>query len=190
MKKYGAFCFLLFMSFHLYAHNVVGGVYVTGTDIEGEAGFSNGAMAKAGTIVKVTDISGIPLGETVTDDNGYFVFKATKRITYLFEVNMGGGHILKMQLPAEELPDSLGLLPGESSEITPSTVSHESLNVNQITMEMFEKSMAKEIKPLRREINQLKEKSGMRDIIGGIGYIFGLLGLVAFIRERQSRDKR
>ena len=89
------------------AHNVVGGVYAEGFTIEGEAGFSNGSMANAGTVVKVSDTSGTPLGEAVTDDEGYFVFTAKKRITHVFEINMGAGHILKMQLPAEELPDSL-----------------------------------------------------------------------------------
>jgi len=29
----------------------------------------------------------------------------------------------------------------------------------------------------------------MRDIIGGIGYIFGLLGLAAFLRERKQKAK-
>ena len=55
---------------------------------------------------------------------------------------------------------------------------------------MLEKAIAKQIKPLRREISALKEKSGLRDIIGGIGYIFGLLGLVAFLRERKLKAKQ
>jgi len=188
MKTLCKFFILFLISFNLYAHNVVGGVYATGDEIEGEAGFSTGAMAKAGTIVKVTDTSGTPLGETTTDGNGYFTFMAKKRITYLFEVNMGAGHILKMQLPAEELPDSLGVLPGQSASsvlTTQSTV----VAGGTMTLDMFEKAMAKQIRPLRREINQLKAKSGLRDILGGIGYIFGLLGLIAFIRERKSNSK-
>jgi len=54
---------------------------------------------------------------------------------------------------------------------------------------MLEKAIAKQLKPLRREIQELKEKSGLRDILGGIGYIFGLLGLVAFLRERKQKVK-
>ena len=197
------------------AHNVVGGVYAEGFTIEGEAGFSNGSMANEGTVVKVSDTSGTPLGEAVTDDQGYFVFTAKKRITHVFEINMGAGHILKMQLPAEELPDSLDDVTAttvssnsvaSTSDITQSTNNNgqvENTNQatsnqaviqkeiqNQITPLMLEKAIAKQIKPLRREISALKEKSGMRDIIGGIGYIFGLLGLVAFLRERKLKAKQ
>ncbi|MEL0659527.1 hypothetical protein V6255_10300 [Psychromonas arctica] len=201
------------------AHNVVGGVYAEGVTIEGEAGFSNGSMANAGTVVKVSDTSGTPLGEAVTDDQGYFVFTAKKRITHVFEINMGAGHLLKMQLPVEELPDSLddatATTASSNSAASTNDITQTSNNngqventnqatsnqaviqkeiqkqiQNQITPLMLEKAIAKQIKPLRREISALKEKSGMRDIIGGIGYIFGLLGLVAFLRERKLKAKQ
>ena len=196
MKKILLSCALLSASlFSIYAaaHNVVGGVYATGFEIEGEAGFSNGSMANAGTIVKITDQAGIPLGEVLTDDEGFFTFIAKKRITHVFKINMGAGHQLTMQLPAEELPESLSA--GSSSiqstnnpSLSVSNVTPE--NVDQITVLMLEKAIAKQIKPLRKEIQSLKEKSGLRDILGGIGYIFGLLGLVAFLRERKLKAKQ
>ena len=188
--------FLLSFTSPALAHNVVGGVYVNGFDIEGEAGFSNGAMANAGTVVKVSDVSGIPLGEVVTDDQGYFVFTAKKRITHVFEINMGAGHTLKMQLPAEELPDSLDSSTTlsansvSSANQTTKKVDPQIVTNNQITALMLEKAIAKQIKPLRKEIQALKEKSGIRDIIGGIGYIFGLLGVVALLRERRLKAKK
>ena len=184
----------------LSAHNVVGGVYVNGFNIEGEAGFSNGSMANAGTVVKVSDQAGIPLGEVITDDEGFFVFTAKKRITHVFEINMGAGHTLKMQLPAEELPDSLdpsiavSLTADENAQSVVSqqqvATNNQAVPNNQITSLMLEKAIAKQIKPLRREIRELKEKSGLRDIIGGIGYIFGLLGLVAFLRDRKLKASK
>ena len=168
------------------AHNVVGGVYAEGFTIEGEAGFSNGSMANAGTVVKVSDTSGTPLGEAVTDGEGYFVFTAKKRITHVFEINMGAGHLLKMQLPAEELPDSLddeiattassnaavstsgitqtsdsnGQVVNTNQAMNNQTVIQKQIQ-NQITPLMLEKAIAKQIKPLRREISALKEKSGL-----------------------------
>lgn len=185
------FVMLSCISVNVFAHNVVGGVYAAGANIEGEVGFSNGAMANAGTVVKVFDESGRVLGEVRTDDQGFFVFTATKRITHLFEINMGAGHILNMQLPAEELPDSLG---GKSANAgakqidTPTT--HLATNNTGINIDQLEIAIAKQIKPLRKEISALKEKAGMRDIIGGIGYIFGLLGLVALLRERRLKAKK
>jgi nickel transport protein len=187
---------LLIVNHNSFAHNVVGGVYVSGNDIEGEAGFSNGVMANQGTLVKVFDKSGIPLGEVVTDDEGFFIFTAKKRITHVFQINMGAGHILKMQLPAEELPQSLGENFATNTLTEPSAKQVNSMNslielgTNQITIMMLDKSIARQIKPLRKEIQALKEKSGFRDIIGGVGYIFGLLGLVAFLRERKLRVQK
>jgi len=195
------FVLLSFLSFSVstFAHNVVGGVYAIGFEIEGEAGFSNGSMANEGTVVKITDQSGIPLGEVLTDDEGFFTFTAKKRITHLFEINMGAGHLLKMQLPAEELPESL-----DATKTKPNAKSTVITNIaekkapsnltagsnNQVTSLLLEKAIAKQIKPLRKEIQSLKEKSGLRDILGGIGYIFGLLGLVAFLRERKLKAKQ
>jgi nickel transport protein len=187
---------LIIVSLNSFAHNVVGGVYVSGNDIEGEAGFSNGAMANQGTLVKVFDQSGVPLGEVITDDEGFFIFTAKKRITHVFQINMGAGHILKMQLPAEELPQSLGeafvtnTLTETSAKLVTSINSTIELGTNQLTIMMIDKSIARQIKPLRKEIQALKEKSGFRDIIGGVGYIFGLLGLVAFLRERKLRGQK
>ena len=144
-------------------------------------------------IVKITDQAGIPLGEVLTDDEGFFTFTAKKRITHVFKINMGAGHQLTMQLPAEELPESLsaGSSSIQSTNNPSLSVSNEiPVIANQTTSLMLEKAIAKQIKPLRQEIQSLKEKSGLRDIIGGIGYIFGLLGLVAFLRERKLKAKQ
>ena len=184
------FSFLSIYCNDIAAHNVVGGVYANGADIEGEAGFSNGAMAHVGTVVKVSDQAGSPLGEVLIDEDGLFVFTATKRITHVFAINMGAGHLLKMQLPAEELPESLtsGVV---TNDIAVKIAEQSSYNTEQqITSLMLEKVLAKQIKPLRKEIQALKEKSGLRDIIGGIGYIFGLLGLLALIRERKLKANK
>ena len=190
MKALFSFFLLIFIAANIHAHNVVGGVYSVGVVIEGEAGFSNGAMAKAGTLVKVFDEAGAPLGETLTDDEGFFVFTAEKRITHLFELNMGAGHTLKMQLPMEELPDSLAGQDGTVAEHKTAPESSSQNNVARMNTEQLEVAIAKQIKPLRREIQALKEKSGLRDIIGGIGYIFGLLGLVALSRERRLKAQK
>jgi nickel transport protein len=198
----GVFCrvlvcpLLLLSSLIAHAHNVVGGVYVNGVDIEGEAGFSNGTMANAGTKVKITDQSGTPLGEVETDDQGFFMFTAKKKITYLFEINMGAGHILKMQLPADELPDDLdsgaattntNSGTNKSSTLLSNVAKGDNSPINTLHLE---KAIAKQIIPLRKEIQALKEKSGLRDILGGIGYIFGLLGVVALIRERRLKANK
>ena len=186
----------LSLSNSAFAHNVIGGVYAEGFEIEGEAGFSNGAMANSGTLVKVTDDAGNSLGEALTDEEGAFVFTAKKNITHHFEINMGAGHILKMVLPAGELPKNANddlmntnVNKTDAKASNKGSAQQTSKNVQAVNRLMLEKAIGKQLKPLRREIQALKEKSGLRDIIGGIGYIFGLLGLVAFLRERKQKAK-
>lgn len=175
------------------AHNVVGGVYAIGNVIEGEVGFSNGDMAAEGTEVVISDASGSELARVVTDGEGLFTFEATQRIDHHFRANMSSGHVLELTLSAAELPESL---PAEfspnakvdSSSVAQITVTPFKGDQAQLQL-MIEKAVAKQVKPLRQELAALKEKAGLQDIIGGIGYIFGLCGLGIWMRQRH-RDKQ
>lgn len=171
------------------AHNVVGGVYAIGTTIEGEAGFSNGDMAKAGTPVFIADSSGQVIAEISTDDEGFFVFEATQRIDHHFKLDMSSGHVLEMILPADELPASL---PGGMA-IAPTNLIAATSSVSGVDaaalQQMIEKAVAKQVKPLRKELAAYKEKAGLQDLLGGMGYIFGLVGLGIWLRQRKQ-DKQ
>lgn len=174
-----------FISSPLWAHNVIGGVYASGADIEGEIGYSNGVMAKSGSVVHVFDEAGTALGEAIIDEEGYFVFSATQRITHVFRANLGAGHSITLRLPYEELSEQLA-----SPDVHPQAITNVNLSkdaAQPLDMLALDKAIAKQIKPLRREIQALREKSGLRDIIGGMGYIFGLLGIVALLRERRLK---
>jgi hypothetical protein len=168
------------------AHNVVGGVYAIGNQIEGEVGFSNGDMAVEGTQITVTDRQSNTLGLVTTDSEGLFTFTATQRIDHQFFANLSSGHVLEMVLPADELPDDLpggDVLPSEAKRAasTPVAFSGDQMALQQ----MIEKAVAKQVKPLRKEIAEYKEKASLQDIVGGIGYIFGLCGIGIWWRQRQ-----
>ncbi|WP_415897801.1 hypothetical protein ACMXYX_05130 [Neptuniibacter sp. QD72_48] len=173
-----------------HAHNVVGGVYAIGNTIEGEVGFSNGDMAQEGTEIVVSDAAGNELGKTVTDADGLFVFRAQQRIDHHFFANLSAGHVLEISLPADELPDSL---PGGNVVMSVSGNSGETpqFNGDQAALQaMIEKAVAKQVKPLRQELAAYKEKAGLQDVMGGIGYIFGLCGLGIWWRQRQKEKQQ
>jgi hypothetical protein len=46
--------------------------------------------------------------------------------------------------------------------------------------------VAEGVLPLAREISELKERRGFSDIVGGIGFIVGVLGIVAYLKARQQ----
>lgn len=179
------------MSVPVFAHNVVGGVYAIGNTIEGEVGFSNGDMAKAGLVVHVRDAAGNVIGESVIEDEGMFVFDATKRIDHYFHADLSAGHVLELVLPADELPATL---PGGSVLVTKTdaaTTTAPMDGVDQAALEqMIEKAVAKQVKPLRKELAAYKEKASLQDVLGGIGYIFGLVGLGIWLRQRKQEKNR
>ena len=51
---------------------------------------------------------------------------------------------------------------------------------------MIEKAVAKQVKPLRKELRAYQEKAGLQDVLGGIGYIFGLCGIGMWWRQRKQ----
>ncbi len=189
LSKLIAALLLSLLSLGVAAHNVVGGVYAIGDQIEGEVGFSNGDMAAPGTVVNVTDGQGNELASLETDDEGGFTYTATQRIDHLFYANLSSGHILELTLPADELPDSLAAV--GSVEVTVDKVAVPSVSTTSIATDrqgleqMIERAVAKQVVPLRKEIAAYKEKSSLQDIMGGIGYIFGLCGLGIWWRQRQ-----
>jgi nickel transport protein len=168
------------------AHNVVGGVYAIGTEIEGEVGFSNGDMAAQGTKIRVTDSQGNELAVLETDADGLFAFTATQRMDHQFFADLSSGHVLALALPADELPDSL---PGGNKVTGVSVVAPKAPTAfsgdQQALQQMIERAVAKQVKPLRKEIAEYKEKASLQDVMGGIGYIFGLCGMGIWWRQRQ-----
>ena len=175
---------LCLLSLPAYAHNVIGGVYAVGNTIEGEIGFSNGDMAKAGTRVEVRDVAGTALGEVIIDDEGFFSFDATRRIDHHFYADLSSGHVIDLVLPAAELPASL---PGADTQsaVSKPVKNTASTTSNAELQAMIEQAVARQVHPLRRELAAYKEKAGIRDLIGGLGYIFGLVGFGIWWRQRQ-----
>ncbi len=174
---------LLLFSAPAAAHKIVAAAYAEGAEIEGEIGMSNGEMAAEGTKVEVFGPDGAKLGETVTDADGLFAFTATQRIDHIFRANLGAGHVAEVTLPAAELPESLG---GE----TPATQAKaaQTAPAPQMTVgdDRVAKAVAAQIRPLRKEIAEMRNETRMRDVLGGIGYILGLSGLAFFFMGRKK----
>ena len=196
MTKYWHIAVLLVcLSSNVAAHNVIGGVYAIGNDIEGEIGFSNGDMAKEGTVVVVSDVANNEIGRVETDAEGLFVFVATARIDHVFRADLSAGHVIELRLPADELPDSLPSV--EFTDLKASSVdsvqspSLAPLSAHDASIEtMIEKAVAKQIKPLRQELAAYKEKASFQDVLGGIGYIFGLCGIGIWLRQRKQAESK
>lgn len=171
------------------AHKVIATVFAAGDEIEGEIGFSNGEMAR-GAEVEVFDPDGGKLGQAVTDDEGVFLFRPTRAVEHHFRADLGAGHVAQAVMPVEELPAGLAVAgaPGDAPATAPEPVA--TTGAAAIGAAELARIVREEMRPLRREIMAMKEKNGLRDILGGIGFIAGLFGLGFYIAARRSLGGR
>lgn len=178
------------------AHKVIASAYASGSDIEGEIGFSNGDMA-ADTEVIVYDDAGNRLGETRTDNDGFFVFTPTKPIPHLFRANLGAGHVAETRLEGEDMPKLTaapkqeGIITAAKAATAPAASVGKTVNgaaFSEAQRILIAEAVRTEVRPLRREIAAYREKNDLQTILGGIGYIVGLFGLWFFIAARRQRS--
>ena len=197
------FCFLFLMVMGLvvgfpelaFAHRVTVFAWVEGDTVYTESKFSGGKRVVDGTI-KVYDGADTVLVEGRTDDQGEFSFKIPGKPPLTIELNAGMGHMAKWTLTSEDLGDMPVLneppAPGPIAETTqdrgPAPVSR----VSPAELEaLMEKVMDRKLKPITKMLAESSQKDpSLPEILGGIGYIIGLLGIAAYVRYRKTgKDK-
>ena len=82
---------------------------------------------------------------------------------------------------------SLVELPRESSA-TGEVVFDSKFSTEQL-QRIVRSAVAKQIKPLQKELRAYKEKVMFRDITGGLGFIFGLFGVAAWMASKRNREE-
>ncbi|WP_372679883.1 hypothetical protein [Desulfosarcina sp.] len=179
-----------------HAHKVTVFAWAEGDRVFTQSKFSGGKMVKAGK-VEVFDSSGNLLLEGRTDDHGEFAFQAPSITDLKIVLTAGMGHQNSWLLSAADLgqaertpratqaspPDPAFLEAPRAS--VPSTVGPD-LTARDIEA-IVARQLEEKIKPLVRMVAASQEKkTTMADIVGGIGYIIGLVGLGAYVRYRKE----
>lgn len=170
------------------AHKVIASVFPSGQAIEGEIGFSNGDMA-VDKLVSVYDSAGTKLGETRTDEDGFFLFTPENPVEHVFRSDLGAGHLTEVSMPAEEVAEILGVAaaaPVVSATTGPSIGAVTVAALSQAERDAIATIVRNEMRPLRREIASYKEKNDLQTILGGIGYILGLFGVGFYLAANRK----
>ena len=171
------------------AHGLKALVTVEGTSLVGSEYLTPRRPLRHATVT-VTGADGNVLATTTTDDAGHFRIEAKRRVDHRIIVDGGDGHVATCTIRADELPDSLFLSPptplvqaGEGSrEALPA------LPAPGTDWRTFiDQSIARQIRPLREQIDAYQEKIWWHDVLGGIGYILGLGGLAFGLSGRRRR---
>lgn len=168
------------------AHNVISAVFPSGSDIEGEVGFSNGDMAPD-LLIEVFDEASTKLGETRTDADGFFIYTPTQPVTHIFRGDLGAGHVANITMDGAEVAQLMGQ---SVASVTPAAAQTQaSAPANGPLSDQARAELAtmirNELRPLRQELTAFKNKSDFQSVLGGIGYIFGLFGLGFYIAARR-----
>jgi len=179
------------------AHKLNMFAYVEGDEIFAEGYFTDGKKAKNSKIT-VFDSANNELLRGTTDSDGQFSFAIPQQGDLRITVNAGMGHqaeytLLKDELSEESTPArSPGTPPTAAVNATTVQINDGPLTPviginldNDALRTEVERAVGKAIKPLMRELSMRSEKS-FADIVGGIGFIFGLFGVAMYFKARKQ----
>lgn len=189
------------------AHKMV--VFATGADhaIEGEVYFHGGEPARD---VKVTLVASGDqvVGETTTDREGKFRFPVRFRCDYRVIADAGAGHGAEYTVPADELPADLpqrgaedrpgkkpsepavSPVPDEHAAATPSESHDEPLAVPDADRGNADvEAIGRQVAALRRDFDRYRNELRLRDVLGGLGYLLGIMGTAFYFLGVRRKEK-
>jgi nickel transport protein len=194
-KRYNIrFSFIIFLlttiilissNVNVLAHKVTIFGWVEGDTVLTESKFSGGKKAINAPVV-VFDKDGKKLLEGKTDNKGEFSFKIPKVTDLRIVLNAAMGHKAEWMIPESEIREA-GPIVENKSAAEPSGPISVGLSKQEV-QKIVEDSLDKKLRPIVRMMNESKNtKPSLSEIIGGIGYIFGLMGLALYFKNRSKK---
>lgn len=204
-----ALLFLLLAPAPAHAHRVNIFAYVDGGEVVVECGFNRSAKVKQGRIEVFDAVTGARLLQGVTDDNGVFRFpvpEADIRSGHglRIHINAGEGHQNDWDMDAAELDGaSPAAAPPQASSAAPDAVGTSVVAASapaaaaappapggwatpEDVERIVDRALNARLAPINRLLAERSEAGpSLADIIGGIGWIFGLVGVAAYFRRRK-----
>ncbi len=165
-----------------------------GAAITGTAYFAGGGKA-AQSAGRLLGADGAVVAEFRTDADGHFRLSVPLRQDYRVAVDSGDGHVAEALVRADELPPSLptpaasATLPDPAAlvEVPDPAPAPTSIDSPPLAAEAIEAAVARQILPLRQQIDAMEDRARFSDIMGGVGSIFGLFGIWAWVAARRGR---
>jgi len=143
---------------------------------------------------------GTVLAQGRTDDKGEFSFEVAQPADLKIVLDAGSGHRAECSLKVEELSADLPAAAGQAAgprtqadaqkRVPPSDVKADPQGValDQRTLEQIVRSVVQEeMLALRGDLQAAEDRGpGITEIVGGIGYIVGIMGVVMYVRSRNK----
>lgn len=185
------------------AHKVRIFAYAEGNIIVGETAFSGGRAAKNSEIIVQDAASARTLLTCRTDDQGQFRFPIPEKAVHdhldlRIIINVGEGHRGEWLLKAEEYLDdgeveSVSTSDQENlSEVTPASMTTKPILADEkLLRRVVEETLDKKLAPIKRMLAENQNKGpSLQDILGGIGYLLGLAGIIAYLKSKNKKGEK
>ena len=192
-----AILFIFCGASHASAHRIVLFAYVEGNTVFTESYFSDGKKCRNSRI-EVFDSQGNKLLGGKTDNNGEFSFTPPEKTDLKIILTASMGHRDEYIIPAGKLQGQVeGRSPGSEShkaarkifgaETGSSARQLTHREVEQIRM-VVEEALNEKLKPVMRLLSK-RQSEGISfvQVIGGIGFIFGIMGIILYFRSKRER---
>jgi nickel transport protein len=181
--------FVLSVKTPVLAHGVSIFAWVEGDTVFTTSKFSGGKKAK-GAQVLIFDREGTQLLEGTTDDKGAFSFKLPKLTDLRIVLNAGMGHRAEWTIPESEINEA-GAILGSKQGLEPSQPM-ESIGLSKEEIKgLIEESLDRKLTPIVRMLAESQAKGpSITEIVGGIGYIFGIMGVALYFLSRGGKKHR
>ena len=182
-----------------YAHRVNIFAWTAAGSIEAECAFSGGNPAQNSPVSVLDTATGQILATEKTNSEGHCIFAITDSMRnapkgLTLQVNAGSGHLGKWTIEASELNQTQAQAPAQEQTIDssradaapsqPAASQPESLTISTEIA-----ALRADIASLHREIASLKnDEPSVRDIVGGLGWIAGLVGVACWFSARRKQS--
>ena len=169
------------------AHKVIIFAWVEGDTVFTESKFSGGREA-TGAQVFVFDKEGKQLLEGKTNNKGEFSFKIPKLTDLRIVLNAGMGHKAEWRIPESEIREAGDILEGKRAGGFSQPIDVD-LSKEEIK-ELIEESLDRKLRPILRMMTESQSKGpSVTEIVCGIGYIFGLMGVAIYFKNRGKKRR-
>ncbi|MFU0842817.1 MAG: hypothetical protein ACFWTZ_09505 [Burkholderia sp.] len=193
-----------------FAHRVNVFAWVDGSDVVTESKFSNGTKVRGGRITVTDSKTGKTIAEGTTDDKGELRFAIpqavlAERPDLRIVLEAGEGHRGEWTIEGRDLPGGaaeapaapastpkgsspaagLAAAPAASKAAAPAAIDEAEL------ARLIDERLSAQLAPVKRDLAELKQRDGITvtDIVGGLGWIFGLFGVAAYFRRPGGKGR-
>ena len=176
-----------------FAHRVYVYAWVEGDKVYTESYFSSGDRVRKG-LIQVYGPNGKKLLEGYTNDKGEFSFSIPQKTDLRIVLNAAMGHKGEYLLKAQDL----GVSPEDKAKTMDKAqmehkqtkkVASKAVEVSEEKIKaIVEHALDVRLKPIARSIALLREEKGpgITEVVGGIGYIIGLMGIVLYFKGKKK----